>query len=203
MSLPRLILLTLAAFVAVPDTLSAQTSSGEISGRVVDASGALIPRAAVLLMNENTGEHRSATTDASGLFVFLSVQPGRYSVSVRASGFKALDKHGLHLSASERLSAGSLSLEIGSATETVNVQAPPTTVQTESAERSALLDSSELSALMTPGRDVLSLVRLLPGVVKDGEGDDQLGTESAGSVSGTREVSNNINVDGVICGSIR
>src|SRR5260370_9914643 len=50
---------------------------------------------------------------------------------------------------------------------------------------------------MAAGRDVLALVRVLPGVVKDGEGGSQLGTESAGAVSGTREVSNSISVDGI------
>ena len=175
----------------------AQTSSGEISGRVVDASGAVIPGASVTLTNQETGEQRIGKTDSAGLFSFPSVLPGAYSVVVKATGFKELAKSDLHLSASQRLSAGNLQLQIGSTTETVNVEATPTPVQTESSERSALLDSNEISHLSTPGRDALALVRLLPGVVKDGEGASQLGTESAGAVSGTREVGNSISLDGV------
>ena len=181
-------------FLGTPVCL-AQTSSGEISGRVVDASGAVIPGASVTLTNQATGEQRATSTGTDGLFSFPSIQPAAYSVLVKSQGFKELSKRDLNLSASQRLSAGNLKLEIGSATETVNVEAAPTPVQTESGERSALLDSHELASLSTPGRDVLALVRLLPGVVKDGEGASQLGTESAGSVSGTREVSNNISVD--------
>ena len=192
-----LILLAVGMPLFTTSPLLAQTSSGEISGRVVDPSGAVVPGAQVTLTNEATGTTQASKTDAAGLFVFPSVQPGTFSVSVQASGFKAYEKRDLHLSASQRLSAGNVQLEVGAATQTVNVEAAPTPVQTESSERSALLDSNEISHLSTPGRDALALVRLLPGVVKDGEGASQLGTQSAGAVSGTREVSNSISVDGV------
>ena len=187
----------LAICFATAQMCVAQTSSGEISGRVVDASGAVIPGGNVTLTNQETGEQRVSQADSTGLFSFPSIQPGTYSVSIKATGFKELAKKDLHLSASQRLSAGNLQLQIGSATEVVNVEAAPTPVQTESSERSALLDSNEISHLSTPGRDALALVRLLPGVVKDGEGGSQLGTSGAGAVSGTREVSNSISLDGV------
>lgn len=185
-------------FLLTVQLASSQTISGEISGRVVDPSGAVVPGVEVTLTNQDTGATQATTkTNASGLFVFPSVQPGTYSVSIQAGGFKTFDKRDLHLSASQRLSAGNLQLEVGAATQTVNVEATPTPVQTESSERSALLDSNEIAHLSTPGRDTLALVRLLPGVVKDGEGASQLGTESAGAVSGTREVSNSISLDGI------
>jgi hypothetical protein len=177
--------------------VSAQTTSGEISGRVLDASGAVVPGAQVTLANEETGSQQTDKTTASGLFVFPSLQPGTFAVSVQAAGFKTLEKRDMHLTASQRLSAGDLRLEVGAATQTVNVEATPNPVQTETGDRSALLDNNELENLSTPGRDALALVRLLPGVVKDGEGVDQLGTESAGAVSGTREVSNSVSVDGI------
>ena len=189
--------IALIALLALPPTAVAQTSSGEISGRVVDSSGAVIPNANITLRNQDTGEQRTTVTGADGLFSFPSVLPGTYGVTVKASGFKDLSKVDLHLAASQRLSAGSLEMQIGSATETVNVEAAQTPVQVESSERSALLDKNELEHLSTPGRDALALVRLLPGVVKDGEGASQLGTQSAGAISGTREVSNSISVDGV------
>lgn len=194
--LALLMMFLVMGLVAVPASM-AQTSSGEISGRVLDSTGAVIPNAGVTLVNQDTSERRTTTTGADGLFSFPSVQPGTYSVTVKAQGFKDLSKTDLHLAASQRLSAGNLQLEIGSATETINVEANATPVQVESSERSALLDKNEIQHLSTPGRDALALVRLLPGVVKDGEGASQLGTQSAGAVSGTREVSNSISLDGV------
>jgi hypothetical protein len=191
------IIATLAMLLVSTTIASAQTSSGDISGRVVDPSGAAIPNAQVTLKNQLTTQEQTTTSGKSGDFTFASIQPGTFSITVSAAGFKQFDKRDLHLSASERLSAGTLQLEVGAATQTVTVNAEATPVQTQSGERSALLDSRELANLSTPGRDVLALVRLLPGVVKDGEGADQLGTESAGAVSGTREVSNSISLDGV------
>jgi carboxypeptidase family protein len=175
----------------------AQTTSGEISGQVVDPTGAAVVGAAVTLTNQLTGDTRAMKTLESGQFAFVDVQPGGFVVAVEAPGFKKFQKSDLNLSASQRLSAGVLKLELGSVAQSVTVSAAATPVQTDSAERSALLDNNELEHISTPGHDVLALVRLLPGVVKDGEGTQQLGTESAGAVSGTREVSNSVSVDGV------
>jgi carboxypeptidase family protein len=196
----RLMYIVAAGFAALLfSTLiaQAQTTSGNISGRVVDPSGAAIAGAQVTLTNPQTSQTLTTSSDRSGNFVFASVQPGTFTVTVSAPGFKQFDKRDLHLSASERLAAGTIQLEVGAATQTVTVTAEATAVQSQSGERSALLDTNELQHLSTPGRDVLALVRLLPGVVKDGEGASQLGTESAGAVSGTREVSNSISLDGV------
>lgn len=197
---------SLIAFVAiclmVPGILMAQTTSGEIRGRVVDAADAAVVGADVTLTNELTGEHLTATTNSSGEFIFVGLQPGLFSVSAKAPGFKQYDKRDLRLSASERLSAGTLKLQVGAVTQTMTVTAEATPLQTESSERSALLDSKEISTLMTPGRDVLALTRLLPGVVKDGEGSSTLGTSGPGTISGVRESSNAVTMDGVT-GNVR
>jgi len=177
-------------------TTHAQTSSGQISGRVVDPSGASIPDSTVILTNQLTGDAREAKTESSGEFVFAAVQPGTFTVSVQATGFKQLDKRDLHLSASERLSAGTLQLQIGAVTQKVDVIADRTTVQTASGERSALLDDKEISTLMTAGRDVTALLRTLPGVVKPGGGASQLGTQSAGTINGVRSDYTSISIDG-------
>jgi hypothetical protein len=192
----------LAACLFSTGNLLAQTSSGEITGRVIDSADAVVAGADVTLTNQRTGEQRETKTDASGTFVFAAVQPGLFTVSVKAPNFKQFDKRDLSLSASERLSAGNLKLQIGSATETMTVTAEATPLQSESAERSALLDSKEISTLMTPGRDVLALTRLLPGVVKDGEGAGTLGTQGPGTISGVRESSNAVTMDGTT-GNVR
>ncbi len=193
----RIAAAVLAACFLTLGAAFAQTLSGQITGLVLDPAGQIIAGAEVTLINQDTSAQAVTKTDSSGFFVFPVVQPGTYTVSVKNKGFKEYVKRDLHLSASERLSTGNLTLEVGAVTETVNVTSQGAPVQTQSAERSALLDSNELSNLMTPGRDVLALVRVLPGVVKDGEGGQQLGTESAGAVSGTREVGNSISVDGI------
>ena len=173
---------------------SAQTSSGQISGRVLDPSGAAVAHADVTVTNQLTNDKRTAKTQSSGEFVVPALQPGTFTVSVKAPGFKSYEKHGLILTASERLAAGNIQLELGAVSETVNVQADQTTVQTASSERSALLDDKEISTLMTQGRDITALLRVLPGVVKD-SGNDSLGTQDAGNINGVRTY-NTLSVDG-------
>jgi len=189
---PFLLLVLLATSVSI----HAQSTSGQISGHVVDPSGANIVGATVQLLNVQTGEVREAKTAESGDFVFPAVQPGQFKVRIALIGFKAYEKENLNLSANERLSAGNITLAVGAQSETVEVQADRTPVQTESGERSALLDSKELSTLMTAGRDVTALLRVLPGVVKDGGGASQLGTQSAGTINGVRGDYNSLSVDG-------
>jgi hypothetical protein len=136
-------------------------------------------------------------TDKTGNFVFVAVQPGTYSVSVVASGFKSFDKKGLQLSSAERLSAGVLKLEVGATSEAVSVTAEATPIQAESSERSALLEAKEVSSLMSIGRDPLALTRTMPGVVMDGDGASSLGQSGIGSIAGQRSVNNTMSVDGV------
>ncbi|WP_035347385.1 TonB-dependent receptor [Edaphobacter aggregans] len=173
----------------------AQTSSGQISGRVVDSTGAAIPGAVVTLTNQATGEVRGDRTEGSGEFVFVAVQPGTFTVSVSMSNFKKYEKRNLTLHASERLAAGNIQLEIGAVTESVDVQADQTPIQTESSERSAVVDSKELTTLMTQSRDVTSMLRLLPGVVKD-PSTGQLGQQNAGNINGVRSDYNSLSIDG-------
>lgn len=117
-------------------------------------------------------------------------------MTVTVSGFKTYEKRDMSLSASERLSAGTISLTIGTKIETIEVVADKTPLQTESGERSALLDSKELSTLMTAGRNVTALLRVLPGVVKSGGGGSQLGTQDAGNVNDVRGDYNSLSIDG-------
>src|ERR1700730_18070815 len=101
----------------------AQITSGQISGRVADPDGRVIPRAQVLLVNRQNAGERSATTDNQGDFVFASVQPGTYDLTVSAPGLKGFTKHDIVVNASDQLSAGLFQMQIGAAAQIVNVQA--------------------------------------------------------------------------------
>ncbi|HZQ45308.1 MAG TPA: TonB-dependent receptor [Acidobacteriaceae bacterium] len=175
---------------------SAQSSSGTINGRMVDPSGAVIPGAAVKLVEQQT--HVEATTKGAGNgdFVFPVVQPGTYSVIVTAPGFQQLVKRDLVLTANERLNAGTLTLQVGSDTQSVEVTAALTPVQTTSAENSGDLDVHQLDNELAQGRDFMALVRTLPGVVGD-NGSSSLGGSTTPYVNGLRNVYNSANLDGV------
>ncbi|MGH9726519.1 MAG: carboxypeptidase regulatory-like domain-containing protein, partial [Candidatus Acidiferrales bacterium] len=164
-----------------------------------DPTGAVIPHAVVKLVNELNASERTTITNAQGSFVFPSLPPGTYDVTVTAQGFKIFSKQHLVLSASDQLSAGILRMEVGAESQSVTVQADGAQVQTESGERSALIDQKQMSTLLTPNRDFLNFVRVLPGVVATGtEGQDQLGIFGMDTVNGMRSEYSTVSVDGVI-----
>src|SRR5262245_14710901 len=74
----------------------AQSSTGAISGRVLDPTGATAASAEVKLLNQSTQNTRTATTGENGEFLFTDVAPGAYSVAVRLAGFKLLQKTNLN-----------------------------------------------------------------------------------------------------------
>ena len=92
---------------------TAQTTSGQISGTVVDPQAAVVPGAKVVLVNEGTGSTRTATTGSNGTFVFPALTPGGYNLRVETSGFKSLQRTGILLTANEERSLGSLALQVG------------------------------------------------------------------------------------------
>lgn len=176
----------------------AQTTSGQINGRIVDPAGQLIVGAQVTLENQLNAEQRSTTTDTQGEFVFVSVQPGTFLISINARGFKSYSQRDVVLNASDRLSVGTLRMQIGAATQSVTVQADVTPVQIDSGERSGLLDQKQISNLLDPGRNVLNLTRILPGVVATSTvGQDQLGIYGIDVINGVRSEYSSVNVDGV------
>jgi len=178
--------------------LAPQSTTGTINGRVLDETGQPISGATITLTRHDTGDLRTFTSESTGEFVFTSIQPGTYDLSVKAQGFKTFEKKGIALSASDHLSAGDLKLQIGSVSESVEVTAATANVQIVSSERSAVLDSKQVTNLMSRGRDVMGLLVILPGVVEDGRGGDSFGVfNSPDAISGTRGVYGAMNMDGI------
>lgn len=191
----------LAAFFLIINFASfalAQSNASDVTGTVTDPKGQAVVDADVTLTNEATGILRTTKTGNTGEFVFATIQPGVYTVTIKAPGFKELEQRGLSVSSSTRISAGDFKLQMGAVKETVTVEATATPVQTDSGERSALLDSKQVENLMSRGRDIMALLTILPGVVQDDEGGNALGTfKSPAAMSGTRGDYNGMNMDGI------
>jgi hypothetical protein len=155
----------LITFLAASLLAYAQTITGVVSGTIVDSSGLAVAGAAVTLLNTATSLRTAVNSETSGEFVFASVQPGTYTLLVEARGFKRFEKTSVIVTASERVAAGTLQLEVGVVSETVTVSGGATPVQTASDERSAMLNDQQMNMLMTRGRDYTGLLKTLPGVV--------------------------------------
>src|SRR5215467_10583705 len=162
-SVPAALLLL---FLPVSKAFS-QTVTGTISGMVVDSSGAIMGGSTVRLINEQTGFVRTASTNEEGRFSFAAVQPGTYTVKVEHQGFQTLEKQSVILSANEVMALGNLQLNAGQVSETVTVTTTGAMVEKESSDLTARLTADQIALISTKGRDITSLLRLIPGTSND------------------------------------
>jgi hypothetical protein len=176
------------------------TTTGTIIGTVMDPSDRAVPGASVTIVNEGTKDVRSLTSGEGGEFNFTAVVPGSYSVKAERSGFKTLERTGVVVSANERVSLGGLQLQLGSVGETVTVAADAVHVETNSAELSADITTQQLGSLTARGREVVSLLRTIPGVAYQADQDSAGGTygTSTPSIRGASANMNILSVDGVV-----
>jgi len=180
------------------------TVTGAIAGTVKDATGQVVVAAKVTITSEETADTRAATTNELGDFNFAAVKPGTYSLKVEAKGFKTFQRNGLVLSANQHVALGDLALEVGAVTETVTVTAQSAMVETSNSEQSAQVTTNQLENLTARGREVVSLLRTIPGVTYQVDQDSPGGTYGTATpnVRGTNAYMNILAVDGVVSNDI-
>ena len=106
------VMLAALAFSALPAV--AQITTGTVFGTVKDAQGAVIPGAAVTLVSETLGTQLSDVfTNENGDFTFVNVPSDRYTLQVTMQGFKTSKRGGIAVSPGDRLSLGSIAIEVG------------------------------------------------------------------------------------------
>ncbi|MEX2261159.1 MAG: carboxypeptidase-like regulatory domain-containing protein [Bryobacteraceae bacterium] len=182
-------------------SLSAQSITGNITGTVQDPSSLPVNGAGIRLTQVSTGAQRNAETNHLGVFFFGSLQPGTYNLSVESQGFKRLEQRSIHVSAAETLALGALVLEVGSVAESVSVIAQGATVQTQTAERAGVLTGSQVENLAIRGRNVMSLLQLLPGVVDLDEPENLTQNWNVYAL-GNRRNTNNVSLDGATLNAV-
>ena len=161
-----------------------QTQSSSILGTVVDPAGAVVPSAAITLTNQGTAAVNKATTDGAGLFRITNIFTGNYSVKVEAKGFKTYTVSDIAIGAGDTRDIGKLSLALGNATESITVTAEVAAVQTASSERAPLIDTADdLNVVAIKGRDMMSYMKLLPGVIDTTTGRDASGGTPLGGLT--------------------
>jgi Carboxypeptidase regulatory-like domain len=143
----------------------AQTVSSTLKGTVLDMSGAVVPNAACKLTNTATNTTLSALTGPDGAFQFLDVLPGTYRLAISAPGFKSYELTALEILASEFHSAGNIVLHVGQASETLVVAETVAPVQLASGERSDTITGSQLNDIAVKGRDFVSYLSTLTGII--------------------------------------
>ncbi len=190
----------LASIILANALYSQMTVTGSISGTVMDPSGKSIPAAKATLVSQTTKETRDVTANESGVFNFQAVPPETYSLRVESPGFKVAERTGIVVSANERIALGQVVLQVGAVSETITVASQSAHVETESSEESAEITTDQIGNLTARGRDVVSLLRTIPGVAYQADQDSAGGSygTSTPSIRGASANFNILAVDGVV-----
>ena len=181
-------------------TAFAQVTTGSITGTVVDNVG-VVPGATVTVTNASVGITRTAVTNEQGSFRIPTLPVGQYSLKVTMEGFKQIDMT-VPLSAGENRDLQKLTLTVGGRTETVNVTAEVTPVQTSSSALQKNLSGDLLTSVQVKGRDIFGMLKILPGVI-DAAGSRDFAAWASGrslSINGGNSLNKNTTIDGVPVG---
>jgi hypothetical protein len=179
-----------AAITAFAATLvTAQTFFGSIVGTVTDSSGAGVAASKVTLTNSATNETRSVESGAAGNYEFLNLVPGTYKIDFEKPGFKRFTKDSIQVvvQASVRVDA---QMQVGDIGQSIEVSAQALALQTETATISQAVEGRNVTDMPLNGRNVYSLVALVPGVVTEA-------TSTAFQIGGGMANASAVYVDGV------
>jgi hypothetical protein len=156
--------LSLVACVAMATgSAFAQIANGSIAGRLTDSTGAVVPNADVTLTRTETGVTQQSKANGEGIFSFPALQTGTYKVSVSQSGFKKYES--TIILAVGQNATSDIALEIGSSTETVNVQASVAEqLNTDNSTLSYTVGARQVNELPLNGRNPYALAQLSPGI---------------------------------------
>jgi hypothetical protein len=190
----RLALWLVLSALLTATTVFAQAGTASVTGTITDEQGAALPGVTVTISNAATGLLRSTTTDDTGVYQLLSLPPGTYQLKVELNGFRTavLDAVRLPVDTVARQDA---KLSIGSLSETVEVTAETTVMNTTDASLGNVITGNQVRALPLEARNVVGLLSLQPGAVYV---PNTLSEDPrSGAVSGARADQANVTLDGI------
>ena len=186
----------------------AQINTGKISGFVTDSSGAVITGVPVMATNDGTGVVTRTATSGTGEYLLNFLVPGTYHVEVEKQGFQKAVRSGVIVDAGGT-NRVDFSLQVGNTGQTVEVQANPVNVATETSELSQNFSHQELDKLPNLDRNPLYQMNLIPGANNDvgsgnygtngGENGSAIGQSrpQLASIGGVDANANSVYIDGV------
>lgn len=180
-----LAVLALVGFLSL--SAMAQTFRGGISGSVADSSGGAVPNAVVTATADDTGLVHTTTSSGAGEYGFQDLPLGRYTVSVKTSGFQPLEVKGVMVNAGV-IYALPLKLSVSSVTTTLEVSASELALDTASSVQNSVVAGQSLQNLPLDSRDFKKIVGILPGFAGY--------SGVLGSVNGARSNQTNWQIDG-------
>jgi Carboxypeptidase regulatory-like domain/TonB dependent receptor/TonB-dependent Receptor Plug Domain len=187
----------------------AQSDTARVEGTVTDTTGAVVPGAAVVLINTESNIRTDATANNEGFYVVQALRVGTYTLEVSASNFKKFVKPDIILQVNQvaRIDA---KLEAGTVSETVTVSGGAPLVETSQSSLGQVINAQKIVDLPLNGRNFTQLATLVPGVTRGTPGGNATGEggnaetfrqgengSAAISANGLREQNNNFQLDGI------
>jgi len=194
-----LIMCAIAAFICCGTPAFAQVLSGTVVGIVQDSSGGAISGVSLALTNVNTAQTLEVKTDEAGRYTFSNVLPGTYTLKINQKGFKAETINEISVTANT-VTRVDRSLEVGSLSEQITVEASATELQTDKADTHTELGAQEVANMPLPGyRNYQSLMNLVPGATPaafQNSVTDTPGRSLSTNINGTNRNNNMTRIDG-------
>jgi hypothetical protein len=213
----RVSVLLLSLIVSLAGTAAHAQYRASLQGTVTDPQGGVIPGATATLVDKETNRTATTVTNENGAYVFNGLAPRPYTLEVELTGFKKAVLEDVRIRP-EQANTLDVQLEVGGATETVNVSAAPLLIDTATASIAGTVTAQQIQTMPSAGRDVLQLLQLAPGAFGTGArnngGTENLpgttiggsgaatgifATENGGQIvaNGARTGENNYQIDGV------
>jgi hypothetical protein len=173
-----------------------QSFTGSISGTIRDSSGAVVPQAAISVVNSATNVRSESKSDGTGNYSVLSLSPGGYTLEVAAAGFKKYVQKGITIDVQQTPRVDVI-LQVGDAAQAIEVAADTSAIETVSSAVGKVVDNKAIVNLPLNSRNVYSLIFLTPGV------SGSVGNNYDGmtySVNGARATMMETLIDGVSAG---
>src|SRR5574342_1145715 len=155
-------ILSLSWFLLLLAASALPQGANRISGKVTDPQGAVLPGATVVATNAGTGIKSETTTNASGIYVFHSLDPGNYSVEVSMPSFTTYRREGLVLITGQSLTVDAR-LEVAGVEETVTVTGETPLITTQESSVRGVVENVQIDNVPINTRDAQNLALLVPG----------------------------------------
>jgi hypothetical protein len=161
--------LLLAVLILIQLPVAAQNATGLLTGTAVDATGAVVPKAKVVLKNEASNTTRDTLTNGSGMFSFAGVYPASYTLTVSAAGFNSWQENGIAFTQGASVNIPNIVLQVsGTRSEVQVVATSEAVVPVDTGQSSQTLNQHMVEDLSIVGRDAAELMKIMPGMAMTG-----------------------------------
>jgi hypothetical protein len=172
-------LVVCAAVIGLLSGNAIAQGTGTLTGTVADPTGAVIPGATVAMKNNLSGDERRTVSNNDGFFSINAVQPGDYTVTIKAQGFEAFVQQGVHFDSGDKRNLSDIAMKVGASTETVTVSGTAEELTpVDSGEKSVVIGQQQLQNIAIVGQNAAEFIKLLPGFALTGSNGANQGYQS-------------------------